>query len=65
VRVDDYFTEVALGRVLKAQGNKAAAFEVLSDAAFSAPNPGEALPDLVREAEELRRYDAAIRLQIQ
>jgi tetratricopeptide (TPR) repeat protein len=65
VRVDDYFTEVALGRVLKAQGNKAAAFEVLSDAAFSAPNPGEALPELVREAEELRRFDAAIRLQTQ
>src|SRR5205085_6754985 len=47
LRADDYFTEVALGRVLKAQGNKAAAFEVLSDAAFAAPNPAEALPELV------------------
>jgi tetratricopeptide (TPR) repeat protein len=54
---------VALGRVLKAQGNKAAAFEVLSDAAFAAPNPAEALPELVREAEELRRLDAAVKLQ--
>jgi tetratricopeptide (TPR) repeat protein len=62
-RADDYFSEVALGRVLKAQGNKAAAFEVLADAAFSAPNPAEALPELVREAEELRRLEAAIALQ--
>ena len=36
-----------------------------NNAAFSAPNPGEALPELVREAEELRRFDAAIRLQTQ
>jgi len=63
LRVGDYFTEVALGRVLKAQGNKAAAFEVLADAALSAPNPGEALPELVREAEELHRIEAAVQLQ--
>lgn len=63
LRVGDYFTEVSLGRVLKAQGNKAAAFEVLSTAALSAPNPGEALPELVREAVELHRIEAAARLQ--
>ncbi len=63
LRVGDYFTEVALGRVLKAQGNKTAAFEVLADAALSAPNPGEALPELVREAEELHRIEAAVQLQ--
>jgi tetratricopeptide (TPR) repeat protein len=63
VRVDDYFTEVAYGRVLKALGNKAAAFEVLADAVYVSPNPAEALPDLVREAEELNRLDAAIQLQ--
>jgi tetratricopeptide (TPR) repeat protein len=63
VRVDDYFTEVAYGRVLKAMGNKAAAFEVLADAVYVSPDPAEALPDLVREAEELHRLDAAIQLQ--
>ncbi|MEQ1861390.1 MAG: tetratricopeptide repeat protein [Chthoniobacteraceae bacterium] len=63
LRVDDYFTEIALGRVLKAQGNKAAAFEVLADAALSAPDPAEALPELVREAEELHRLGAAVKLQ--
>lgn len=63
VRVDDYFTEVAYGRVLKAMGNKAAAFEVLADAVYVSPNPAEALPDLVHEAEELNRLDAAIQLQ--
>ncbi|HET6407380.1 MAG TPA: tetratricopeptide repeat protein, partial [Chthoniobacteraceae bacterium] len=63
VRVDDYFTEVAYGRVLKALGNKAAAFEILADAVYVSPNPAEALPDLVREAEDLHRLDAAIQLQ--
>lgn len=63
VRVDDYFAEVALGRVLKAQGNKTAAFEVLADAALSASDPGEALPELIREAEELHRLGAAVQLQ--
>jgi predicted Zn-dependent protease len=63
VRVDDYFTEVSYGRVLKALGNNAAAFEVLADAVYVSPNPADALPDLVREAEELHRLDAAIQLQ--
>ena len=65
IRADDYFTEMALGRILKATGNKAAAFEVLADASFAAPNQAEALPELVREAEELRKLDAAVRLQAQ
>jgi tetratricopeptide (TPR) repeat protein len=64
-RGDDYFTEMALGRILKAMGNKAAAFEVLADASFAAPNQAEALPELVHEAEELRKLDAAVRLQTQ
>ncbi|MEO8350137.1 MAG: tetratricopeptide repeat protein [Chthoniobacteraceae bacterium] len=59
----DYFTEMALGRVLKEQGHKAAAFEVLADAALSAPDQGESLPELVREAEELRKLETAIELQ--
>ena len=65
LRADDYFIEMALGRILKATGNKAAAFEVLADASFAAPNQAEALPELVREAEELRKLDAAVRLQAQ
>ncbi len=59
----DYFTEMALGRVLKEQGQKAAAFDVLADAALSAPDQGESLPELVREAEELRKLETAIELQ--
>ncbi len=64
-RADDYFTEMALGRILKATGNKAAAFEVLADASYAAPNQAESLPELVREAEELRRLDKAAELQAQ
>jgi tetratricopeptide (TPR) repeat protein len=63
LRADDYFTEMALGRILKMAGNKAAAFEVLADASYAAPNQAEALPELIREAEELRKLDAAIKLQ--
>ena len=65
LRADDYFTEIALGRILKASGQAAAAFEVLADASFAAPNPTEALPDLIREAEELHKLDAAVKLQAQ
>ena len=63
LRADDYFTEMALGRILKVAGNKAAAFEVLADASYAAPNQAEALPELIREAEDLRKLDAAIKLQ--
>ena len=63
LRADDYFTEMALGRILKIAGKKAAAFEVLADASYAAPNQAEALPELIREAEELRKLDAAIKLQ--
>ena len=65
LRADDYFTAVSLGRVLKYLGEKAAAFELFADAVFSAPNQEQALPELIREAEELRRFDTAIRLQEQ
>lgn len=65
VQADDYFTALAYGRVLKMLGEKAAAFEVFADAVFSAPNQEQALPDLIREAEELRKLDTAIRLQEQ
>ena len=65
LRADDYFTEVALGRILKATGNAAAAFEVLADASYAAPNQAEALPELIREAEELHKLDAAVKLQAQ
>lgn len=65
IRTDDYFTGIALGRILKATGDRARAFELLADASFAAPNQAEALPELIREAEELRRLDAAVRLQAQ
>ena len=64
-RADDYFTEMALGRILKASGRKAEAFDLLSEASYAAPNQADVLPELVREAEELRKLDAAIRLQEQ
>ena len=63
LRADDYFTEMALGRILKTAGNRAAAFEVLADASLAAENPAEALPELIREAEDLRKPDAAAKLQ--
>ena len=62
-RADEYFTEMALGRILKATGDRAAAFELLADASFAAENPAEALPELIREAEDLRKLDAAVQLQ--
>lgn len=65
LRADEYFTEVALGRIFKAQGKKAAAFEVLADASYAAPNQAEALPELVREAEDLRKLENAVKLQEQ
>ena len=65
VRADDYFIAMSLGRVLKLLGEKKAAFELFADAVFSAPNQEQALPELIREAEELRRLDTAIRLQEQ
>ncbi len=49
--------------MLKAEGDAAGAFTALSDALFIAPNPADALPELVRQAEELRRLDAAIDFQ--
>lgn len=65
LHADDYFTEVSLGRILKASGQIAAAFEVLADASYAAPNQAEALPDLIREAEDLHKLDAAVKLQEQ
>ena len=65
LRPDDYFTEVALGRILKASGKPAAAFELFADASYAAPNQAEALPDLIREAEELHKLDSAVKLQAQ
>jgi predicted Zn-dependent protease len=60
---EDYFTEATLGRIYKALGDNPRAFERLSAAAFSAPNQADTLPDLVREAEELRRLPMAVKLQ--
>ncbi len=64
-RADDYFTAISLGRVLKLMDEKAAAFDLFADAVYSAPNQEQALPELIREAEELRRFDTAIQLQEQ
>lgn len=65
LRADDYFTAVSLGRVLKLLGENAAAFELFADAVYSAPNQEQALPELIREAEALRRFETAIQLQDQ
>ncbi len=65
VRADDYFTAMSYGRILKTAGDKASAFEILSEASFAAQNQAQALPELVREAEDLHKLDAAIRLQTQ
>ncbi len=65
LRADDYFTAMSLGRILKTLGDKTGAFELLADASFAAPNQAQALPELVREAEDLHKLDAAIRLQAQ
>ncbi len=64
-RADDYFTGMSLGRILKETGEKARAFDLLSDASFAAPDQALALPELVREAEDLHKIDAAVRLQSQ
>ena len=64
-KADDFVAGVALGRVLKLMGQKAAAFEMFADAALSTPNDAELLPELVREAEELRKLELAVRLQEQ
>jgi len=64
-KADDWSAAIALGRVLKLMGEKTAAFEMFADAALSTPNDAEVLPELVREAEELRRPSLAVRLQEQ
>ncbi len=64
-RADDYVAAIALGGVLKVMGEKNAASEVFADAALAMPPDSEALPELVREAEELRKLDLAVRLQEQ
>lgn len=64
-RADDYFTSIALGRTLKALGDKAAAFDLFADASFAASNQAETLPELVREAEDLHKTETAARLQAQ
>jgi tetratricopeptide (TPR) repeat protein len=60
---DDFFLETAYAEILKSDGDRAGAFETLSRALFTAPDPAAALPDLVRQAEDLRRFDAAIEFQ--
>jgi tetratricopeptide (TPR) repeat protein len=62
--VNDYFSEQAMARIMKAEGNRRGAFELLTRASFSAPDPAAALPELVREAEELYRLDDAVALQV-
>jgi tetratricopeptide (TPR) repeat protein len=64
-KADDWSAAIALGRVLKFMGEKTAAFEMFADAALSTPNDAEVLPELVREAEDLRRPALAVRLQEQ
>jgi tetratricopeptide (TPR) repeat protein len=64
-KADDHVTAIALGRALKLMGEKAAAFELFADAALSTPNDADVLPELVREAEELRRPELAVQLQEQ
>ncbi len=60
---DDFFTEVSFSEIQKAEGDRAGAFDTLSRALFTDPDPASALPELVRQAEDLRRFDAAIDFQ--
>ena len=64
-KADDYVAAIALGRALKLAGEKVAAFETFTDAALMTPNDADVLPELVREAEELRKPGLAVRLQEQ
>lgn len=62
-RPNDYFTEMALAQILKAQGHAGKSFDLQRAAAFSAPDPIEAFERLAAEAEALGRIDAAIEAQ--
>ncbi len=64
-KADDYVAAIALGRVLKLMGEKAAASGMFTDAALSVPTDADVLPELVREAEGLHKLDLAVRLQEQ
>ncbi len=64
-KADDHVSAIALGGVLKLMGEKNAAFALFADAALAMPPDAEVLPELVREAEELRKLDFAVRLQEQ
>ncbi len=64
-KADDFVSAIALGRVLKLMGERAAASELFTDAALSVPNDADVLPELIREAEELRKLELAVRLQEQ
>ncbi len=64
-KADDHVSAIALGRTLKLMGDKAAAFEMFADAALATPNDAAVLPELVREAEELRKPALAVRMQEQ
>jgi tetratricopeptide (TPR) repeat protein len=60
---DDYFTEVALAKILKVHGRHTEALALLSDAACAAPDEADALRELAREAEEAGDFATAIRHQ--
>lgn len=60
---DTYANEVAYSQILKAQGDASGAFDALWEASFSAPDLAEALPTLVREAEDRYHFAAAVELQ--
>ena len=62
-KAEDFFTELAWSEILKSTGERELAFRTLQSAIYLAPEPAEALPELIREAENLRRYPEAIALQ--
>ncbi len=63
MRPDDAFTSRALAQVLKAGGRAEEALVLLNDATYADSDDAASLPELVREAESLGRFDEAIQHQ--
>ncbi len=60
---DDYFAQVALSKIFKANGRDADALNLLGDAAFSTDDQAPALRELAAEAGEMGDFEAALSYQ--
>jgi|GEM_PF-1458604 len=63
MNADDYFVEIALSKIMKANGHDAGSFRLLSDATLSAPDQPLALRELVNEAGDRGDFDTAVACQ--